>query len=1301
MGQPMGFDAFSIYGKYGVEPLMDYLRIDQELTTRYLDMSEMESYPELSASLDIYSDEACLTADTEIPMLNGTVKTVGELYRERVRNGWVYGFNTKKAGVVACKFARVDKIAEKCCILKITYEDKAGKIGHLKVTPDHKFLAFNGQYVRAGDFKVGDKLMGLIKYRYQSHNKSYESVLMKPFQRIWKGTHRMVMETLGVMIPHGWFVHHKDHNGVNNAPLNLMPVSPEDHKKLHDKSGAKNPRFRHDVSWKKVKKVLKSGFVSIREMKAQFQCGARVLQRVVKDGGYRNWEALKRDHFGLKKNSYGKPHKPDTAKRYELKIREILEFAKANPTAPHMVFREKFGPVVDEVLKFFGYKGWNDFREKHRLPILKVAKLEETSNAANHTIISIEECPPEDVYDLVNSLPTHNFAAGNGGSWVFVKNTQPDVLTGRTIWIESDDDGIKKILQNLIDVNLQLDEEVWSIARMLAKFGNHFEEPLITQDGIIGLNALPPETMRRFEKGKGILSGYAQDPRGVFGITVNDVEEIIKGTQNPPSGMQVFEPWQITHFRLLSRARPAIYGTGVLEAARWIWRRLLLLEDAALIYRLTRTPTRWIFYIDVGKLPPSQALGHIRKIKNEFAKSKFVNERGCLTGETCVELLTGEIKTMRELADAGKDVWVYSYDLKRNKVVPAKARSPRKTAEKAEVWKVVLDNGAVVRCTPDHRFMMRNGEWSEAKDLKRGSSLMPFHIMRAGIGELPYPKIKHVGLGKWDFVHTLVAEELIDPKYREKGLLVHHTGQCMVPGHRDCSGQNCKMNNDPSALKLETFSEHSKDHEKGSRDARVLGFLQHVREDASFRWNLGRVMARNNQRWMHRIKGTRKQLMEILAAKVRSNPDWSLSEYADWMNKNEDVARLHKSIRKSAKTISRETLFQWIKRCGYDGTDEFKKDCLPKHQRKTLKIIKDRVGQIDLNDVQKACEGSFKISDVAKKLGVSWGSANKYMKKHAVRPEFSKVAVENHKVLWVGPDGFEDVYDITVDGYENFALTAGIFVHNSVDVRYNPLSSDENLFVPVVDGKRTTEVDLMATPEWQTTQDLEYFLNKLFSAIKIPRAYLSYGEQSRSRLLALEDVRFARTIMRLQREIRNGVRKLCKVHLAALGIDPEKVNFDVYMTVPSWAYELSQIEVRNAKAEFAEKVQHLISERAVTKAIFGFSDDEIDALRKERKEEQREAEENGAPEEEPPKRKKKAEGNSPMDLPGVSIFGPNEDKQVEYLKEQMDKLLKGNKILAAKMDSVKEFAGDMRSSMFFKTTSGRTKVVRSLGSPER
>jgi hypothetical protein len=213
--------------------------------------------------------------------------------------------------------------------------------------------------------------------------------------------------------------------------------------------------------------------------------------------------------------------------------------------------------------------------------------------------------------------------------------TVQDVLTGKSMWFESDDETVGHILNDMLDVNLKVENELWEIARSLCKYGNEFIEPIVLdQVGVVKLNHVPPPWMRRIEDINGILYGYMQDPAMQFSIDTRTFLERVKNkgatVMELPVNMgqgwlQVYEPWEIVHMRLRSRARRDLYGYSVVEAARYAWKRLSMMEDAMLMYKVTRSPQRYAFYVDVGDVPPNQARGLLNRIKNDFKKSKFID----------------------------------------------------------------------------------------------------------------------------------------------------------------------------------------------------------------------------------------------------------------------------------------------------------------------------------------------------------------------------------------------------------------------------------------------------------------------------------------------------------------------------------------------------------------------------------------------------------------------------------------------------------------------------------------------------
>ena len=133
-----------------------------------------------------------------------------------------------------------------------------------------------------------------------------------------------------------------------------------------------------------------------------------------------------------------------------------------------------------------------------------------------------------------------------------------------------------------------------------------------------------------------------------------------------------------------------------------------------------------------------------------------------------------------------------------------------------------------------------------------------------------------------------------------------------------------------------------------------------------------------------------------------------------------------------------------------------------------------------------------------------------------------------------------------------------------VDLRYNPMSVDEDYFLPVRGGQGGTRIETLAGGQMTgDIEDIQYLRDKLFSALKIPQSYLSRGEggEEDKTTLAQKDIRFARTIQRLQRSVLAELEKIGIVHLYTLGYRSEDlVNFKLNLNNPSQIAELQQLE---------------------------------------------------------------------------------------------------------------------------------------------
>jgi len=161
---------------------------------------------------------------------------------------------------------------------------------------------------------------------------------------------------------------------------------------------------------------------------------------------------------------------------------------------------------------------------------------------------------------------------------------------------------------------------------------------------------------------------------------------------------------------------------------------------------------------------------------------------GCFTGDTQVPLVDGKSYAIAQLAKNGQEFLVYSCT-NTGRVMAAKATA-KLTRNNAQLIKVVLDNGEEIKCTPDHQFMLRNGEYQEAQYLTPGTSLMPFYSQtdKDGSSLIPQREIQHGYNHKVVKVIPLVEKQdvycLTVPDYGNfaltAGVFVHNCGMMAI-----------------------------------------------------------------------------------------------------------------------------------------------------------------------------------------------------------------------------------------------------------------------------------------------------------------------------------------------------------------------------------------------------------------------------------------------------------------------------------------------------------------------------------------
>jgi hypothetical protein len=170
------------------------------------------------------------------------------------------------------------------------------------------------------------------------------------------------------------------------------------------------------------------------------------------------------------------------------------------------------------------------------------------------------------------------------------------------------------------------------------------------------------------------------------------------------------------------------------------------------------------------------------------------------------------------------------------------------------------------------------------------------------------------------------------------------------------------------------------------------------------------------------------------------------------------------------------------------------------------------------------------------------------------------------------------------------------------NLKYNMQNLTEDFFFPVRGGDSGTEVETLSGLEFNAIDDIEYLRNKMLASLRIPKAFLGYEEELNAKAtLAAEDVRFARTIERIQRIVVSELTKIAIIHLYAQGYtDQDLVDFELGLTSPSTIYEQEKIELWSSKVDLASSMvdNKLLSTEFIYNQIFGFSDDDKLKMRK-------------------------------------------------------------------------------------------------------
>jgi hypothetical protein len=169
------------------------------------------------------------------------------------------------------------------------------------------------------------------------------------------------------------------------------------------------------------------------------------------------------------------------------------------------------------------------------------------------------------------------------------------------------------------------------------------------------------------------------------------------------------------------------------------------------------------------------------------------------------------------------------------------------------------------------------------------------------------------------------------------------------------------------------------------------------------------------------------------------------------------------------------------------------------------------------------------------------------------------------------------------------------------NLKYNLQNSLEDFYIPMRGNDTTTKIEPTKGLEYTAIDDVIYLRDKLFAALKVPKAFMGYEKDLTGKAtLAAEDIRFARTIDRLQRIVLSELYKIALVHLYTQGYRNEDLtNFELSLTTPSIIYDQERIALMKEKVELARSIMEtkLLPTDWVYDNIFHLSEDQFDEYR--------------------------------------------------------------------------------------------------------
>ena len=617
----------------------------------------------------------------------------------------------------------------------------------LKATPEHLIMKRDGTFEEIQNLKVGDSLMPLYT-KYERRKRTWFGDYYTPY--IWHNRKMEYMQ-LAQLVANDYLgpklsdekidLHHIDFNPLNNNPENLVYLSPKEHTSIH----AKEQHYWDDP-----------------EIKAKI---SKKSKEMWQDPEYRQKHAF---IFDPNTNPMVIAHKKRMKEDEEYRQRAINALQQYRDNTPnwkenitqkmHDLYAEgnERGEQLKQAAREKSLKQWdNDELRKWRAEKTKEQVRMQKENGTAEQIAQKGK----------NTYYYHVFNAWN------------------------------KFAQALLDSNIVITKANYI----------KFRQEYIEQHNITSNNIFSWDRMRKV---------LEMNFRPTSEDVINKLKDYLNNKEHYKSKYIENYNHKITKIEVVDY-NDYVYDLEIEEYHNFAISAGIFIHNSLKLARDPRTtailPLRGkVLNVEKAsfeqfiKSPAIQRI--IAACGTGFGKTFNIDDfrydkliMACFKGDTKVKMLDGTIKTFEELTELEKqnpnqDYWIYSCK-PNGEIVPGKMRHPRITRYVHDTIKVYIDDGGVIETTTDHNFMLRDGTYCEAQNLKAGTSLMPLRTNIIRDRERLYDNFSR----EYKHTHRVVMEYLDDAEHYGKEWHVHHINKN-------------KLDNRPENMEWLLNSDHSIKH---------------------------------------------------------------------------------------------------------------------------------------------------------------------------------------------------------------------------------------------------------------------------------------------------------------------------------------------------------------------------------------------------------------------------------------------------------------------------------------------------------